>query len=55
MKQKLSSRILIVLISVVMLLSTLPLNSLIAFANEYTLYLYQVISIVLNNSCVKLQ
>lgn len=36
MKQKLSSRILIVLLSVVMLITALPLNSLTAFADEYT-------------------
>lgn len=36
MKQKISSRILIVLISVVMLITVLPLSSLTAFADEYT-------------------
>ena len=36
MKQKISSRILIVLISVVMLITALPLSSLTAFADEYT-------------------
>lgn len=36
MKQKISSRILIVLLTVVMLITALPLNSLTAFADEYT-------------------